>query len=104
MTLTRRKRWVRPQGTGDEDISLTFMNCPAIYRRLDNEWQVGGERRTVSVVFEVDELIAPLGDDSQGIFEEGNNNKETADGREVPAVTDPYQHKVFALMFRSVSI
>lgn len=35
---------------------------------------------TVSKVPEVGELIAPLGDDSEGIFEESDDNKESADG------------------------
>ena len=35
---------------------------------------------TVSEVSEVGELIAPLGDDSKGIFEESDDNEESADG------------------------
>lgn len=31
------------------------------------------------VIFEIEELIVPLRDDSDGIFEKGDDNKEAAD-------------------------
>lgn len=41
------------------------------------------KRRTVSVVVQVGELVAPLGDDAQGILEESHDDEETANGRDV---------------------
>lgn len=41
----------------------------------------------MSVVFEVYELIAPLSDNSERIFEKGNDDKEAANGREISALT-----------------
>lgn len=35
--------------------------------------------RTVSVVVEVGELVAPLCDDAEGIFEESDHDEEAAD-------------------------
>jgi len=37
----------------------------------------------VSVVVQVGELVAPLGDDAQGILEEGDDDEETANRRDV---------------------
>lgn len=38
----------------------------------------GGRREsTVFIIVEIKELVAPLRNDSKGIFEECNNNKET---------------------------
>jgi len=37
-------------------------------------------RPTVSVVPQVCELVAPLRDYAQGIFEEGNDDEEASDG------------------------
>ena len=76
MTLRMRKRWVRPLGTGwIKWVSL------------------GGEARwdemkslTVAVVVQIDELILPLGDDSEGVFEEGDDDEEAAEVREVAGV------------------
>jgi len=42
-----------------------------------------GGKRTVSVVVQVGELVAPLGDDAQGILEEGDDDEETANRRDV---------------------
>jgi hypothetical protein len=42
-----------------------------------------GDRLTVSVVLEVRELVAPLRDNSKGIFDEGYDDQETANGWEV---------------------
>lgn len=35
------------------------------------------------VVVQVGELVTPLGDDAQGILEEGDDDEETANGRDV---------------------
>lgn len=40
----------------------------------------------MSVVLEVDELITPLGDDSQGVFEKGDNDKEAPNCWEISAI------------------
>jgi len=40
----------------------------------------------VSVVTQVDKLVAPLRDDSESIFEESDDNEESADSWEVSAV------------------
>jgi len=37
----------------------------------------------VSVVVQVGELVTPLGDDAQGILEEGDDDEETANRRDV---------------------
>lgn len=42
--------------------------------------------RTVSVVLEVDKLITPLRDDSQGVFEKGDNDEEPPNGWEISAI------------------
>lgn len=42
--------------------------------------------RTVSVVLEVDKLIPPLRDDSQGVFEKGDNDEEPPNGWEISAI------------------
>lgn len=38
----------------------------------------GVERHTVSVNFEVDELIVPLCENAKGVFEEGHNDQEAS--------------------------
>lgn len=40
----------------------------------------------MAVVVKVDELILPLGDDSEGVFEEGDDNEETAKVGEIAGV------------------
>lgn len=60
MTLRRRKRWVRPHGTGV---------CEYYWREGLGRGEGGGEC-TVSVVVEVEELVAPLGHNPYGIFDE----------------------------------
>lgn len=42
-------------------------------------------KRTVSVVVEVGELVAPLRDDAQGILEEGDDDEKAANCRNVAA-------------------
>lgn len=42
----------------------------------------------MSVVLQVGELIAPLGNDAERIFQEGNDDQEPADGREVPVTPE----------------
>jgi hypothetical protein len=37
----------------------------------------------VAVVVQVEQLVAPLGDDAQRVFEEGDDDEEAADGGEV---------------------
>ena len=39
---------------------------------------------TLSVVVQVKKLVAPLGHDTKRIFKKGDNDEESADGREVP--------------------
>lgn len=39
---------------------------------------------TVAVVVEVQQLVAPLGDDTERILEERDNDQETANGWEIP--------------------
>lgn len=40
----------------------------------------------MSVVVQVEQLVAPLGDNSEGILKEGDNNQEAADGGQVAIV------------------
>lgn len=40
-------------------------------------------RRNVTVVLQVEQLVGPLGDDTESIFEEGDDDQETANGREI---------------------
>lgn len=70
MTLAMRNKWVMPDGT----VCGVLVGCPV------SKTQKG---RTVSVVVQVGELVAPLGDDAQSIFKEGDNDEETANGRDV---------------------
>lgn len=72
MTLAMRNRWVMPEGTGWSVLVGTLVS--KAYKR-----------RTVSVVVQVGELVAPLGDDAQGILEESDDDEETANGRDVAA-------------------
>ena len=48
---------------------------------------MGGELagRTVSVVVQIGELVAPLRDDAQSIFEESHDDEEAANGRNITA-------------------
>jgi hypothetical protein len=39
----------------------------------------------VSVIVQVGELVAPLGDDAQGILEEGDDDEESANRRDITA-------------------
>jgi hypothetical protein len=39
----------------------------------------------MSVVVEVQELVTPLCNDTESIFEKGNNDEESADGWEISA-------------------
>jgi hypothetical protein len=45
----------------------------------ERDWRM----RTVSVVMEICELVAPLCDYAQRVFEEGDNNQEAADCGEI---------------------
>jgi hypothetical protein len=40
-------------------------------------------QRTVSVIVQVGELVTPLGDDAQGILEEGDDDEESANRRDI---------------------
>jgi hypothetical protein len=46
---------------------------------------------TVAVVLQVKKLIGPLGDDTKSIFEEGDDDQETANGREIAVNRDKGQ-------------
>ena len=70
MTFAIRKKCVIPQGTKP---------LVAIHVRT-----IG--RLTASVFPKVGELVAPLCEDPEGVFEEGHDNEEAANGREI-AVT-----------------
>lgn len=60
------------------------------YSSGDYEWMnrlvwgwygmVGWDSRTVAVFVKVEELVVPLCDDTKGVFEEGRDNQETANG------------------------
>ena len=43
----------------------------------------------MSIVVEVEELVAPLGDDAESILEERHDDQETSDGREVSKARAP---------------
>lgn len=51
--------------------------CAIEPRRETKDWL------TATVVAEVDELVAPLGHDAEGIFQEGDDDEEAADGGKV---------------------
>lgn len=72
MTLAMRNRWVIPEGT----------DCSVLVGSLVSKAQ---KRRTVSVVVQVGELVTPLGDDAQGILEEGDDDEESANRRDITA-------------------
>jgi hypothetical protein len=44
-------------------------------------WKRG--KRTVSVIVQVGELVTPLGDDTEGILEEGDDDEESANRRDI---------------------
>lgn len=49
-------------------------------------WKAGIAPRsilTVAVVVEVEQLVAPLGDDTEGILEEGDDDQESSNGGKV---------------------
>jgi hypothetical protein len=50
---------------------------------VDKQEQVGDAGGNVAVVLQVKQLIGPLGDDTESIFKEGDDNQETANGREI---------------------
>lgn len=68
ITLTIRKRCVRPLGTEERDMSA------AAWGRRMARWGT----RTVPVVVEVGELVTPLGYYSKRIFEESDDNQEAS--------------------------
>lgn len=76
MTLMSRKRWVIPLGTtsANDKVSLVFYAVQSAVTR---------GKRTASVVIEVQELVAPLGDDPKSIFKESDDDEETSDHRKV---------------------
>lgn len=41
------------------------------------------EKRTVSVIVQVGELVTPLGDDTESILEEGDDDEESANRRDI---------------------
>ena len=66
-TLTRRKVCVKPHGTIVVDQSAHSSS-------LSLGTLGGYGERTVPVVMQVEELIAPLGHDSEGVFKESDND------------------------------
>lgn len=75
MTLAMRNMWVRPEGTVVRSVSCVFFSTIAFVFL----------KHTVSVIVQVGELVAPLGDDAQGIFEEGDDDEESANRRDITA-------------------
>lgn len=65
--------WVMPAGT------MTMVSKRA-WPWHTNVWP---SPLTVPVVAQVEELVAPLRHDTESIFEEGNDDKKTANGRQV---------------------
>ncbi|KAI6770245.1 hypothetical protein HG530_004874 [Fusarium avenaceum] len=51
----------------------------------------GNAHLTVAVVLEVKQLVGPLSDDTESILKEGDDNQETANGREVAVNEDKGQ-------------
>ena len=39
---------------------------------------------TMSVVAEIQQLVTPLGDDAEGILQEGDDDQEASNGRQIP--------------------
>ena len=73
ITLMIRKRCVRPLGT----VARAHVSCvPGT--------QSFGKVRTVSVVVQIRELVAPLCYYAERILEKGNNNQKTSNCRKVP--------------------
>lgn len=73
MTLAMRNMWVRPEGTVITN-QLPFLSSAGALVFF---------KHTVSVVVQVGELVAPLSDDAQGILEEGDDDEEAANCRDV---------------------
>ena len=71
-TLTRRKRWLTPQGTCRRRFT-----CQYIAERVDGMVA----KPTMPIVAKVEELIVPLRGNSQAIFEEGDDDQESTNGR-----------------------
>jgi hypothetical protein len=58
----------------------------------------------VAVVLQVKQLIGPLGDDTESIFKEGDDNQETANGREIAVNKDKGQLSELQTRFQRTSL
>lgn len=74
-TLTMRKMWVIPVGTSSNSQNVSTPLLWSFRCVL-----------TVPVVAEVEELVSPLCDDAESIFQEGDDDEEAAHGRKVPGL------------------
>lgn len=70
ITLTIRKRCVMPQGTGREDL-------------LDRLLRNGSDWLTLPEISKIEQLVTPLGKDSECVLEEGDHDQKSAYGWEV---------------------
>jgi hypothetical protein len=94
ITLTMRKRCVMPRGTAEksEDVSQIYVGEGARKDKrrsssAQTEEDPGGiVELTMSVVMEIFQLVAPLGENSERIFEEGDNDQEAPNCREIANV------------------
>jgi hypothetical protein len=50
---------------------------------VDKQEQVGDTGGNVTIILQVKQLVRPLSDDTESIFEEGDDDQETANGREI---------------------
>lgn len=76
-----RKRWVRPFGTVTQVVSKTLpkIESPSLCRI--------GNVRTVAIVVQVEDLVAPLCYYAQCILEERHYDEESADSGHVTVMT-----------------
>lgn len=76
--MTKRKRCVRPHGTGKLLVSRDAERDNSEMGRSEEGYEV---RPTMSIIMEVDQLIVPLCDDPQRILEKRHHNQEPSNGR-----------------------
>lgn len=72
-----------PRGTGGACERVLFLGRCAPWGSDGTCAGLRGEALTVAVVMQVDELVAPLCDDSQRVFEEGDDDEEASEGWQI---------------------
>lgn len=74
----------------EEQVGDAGRNCQVL-EQPPRPGKQGNAHLTVAVVLEVKQLVGPLSDDTESILKEGDDNQETANGREVAVNEDKGQ-------------